>query len=246
MSKSWKTANGGVGADIHRYLGLAYEAIENLPKAIAAYKTSIGDYERSRSSYPVADRAAFFRTALVRQSYWGLIRTTAKLAVKTKGEKGNRCRNPWAKIPHCRKASNSSLTKLGKPAPVSRSTWAKKVSTYDLGKEGLDVFLYESVQRGLFGTPSFVGCMRTEWSRLDRCRGARGHHLRARGSSCSCFRLRNTFVLCQRRPTAVLIFVTHSVEYEKEEGTEEGQEGQSHAWVRQVHHSTTSRCRHNS
>ena len=39
-----------------------------------------------------------------------------------------RRRKPWARMPHSRKASNSSLTKSGKLAPVSASTWAKKVS----------------------------------------------------------------------------------------------------------------------
>ena len=33
-------------------------------------------------------------------------------------------KNPWAKIPHSRNTSNSSLTNWGRPVPVSCSTWA--------------------------------------------------------------------------------------------------------------------------
>jgi hypothetical protein len=39
-----------------------------------------------------------------------------------------RRRNPWARMPHSRKASNSALTKSGKLAPVSAPTCAKKLS----------------------------------------------------------------------------------------------------------------------
>jgi hypothetical protein len=39
-----------------------------------------------------------------------------------------RRRKPRAKMPQSRKASNSSLTNSGNPAPVSSSTWARKVS----------------------------------------------------------------------------------------------------------------------
>jgi hypothetical protein len=56
-------------------------------------------------------------------------------------------RKPWARMPHSRKASNSSLTKSGKPAPVSASTCAKKLSK---------VFLDHLIQRRFFGPPSFV------------------------------------------------------------------------------------------
>jgi len=53
---------------------------------------------------------------------------------------------PGANMPHSRKASNSSLTNSGKPDPVSSSTW----------QEGLEVFLYQLVEGGVFGTPPLV------------------------------------------------------------------------------------------
>ena len=38
-------------------------------------------------------------------------------------------RKPWARMPHCRYASNSSATNVGRPAPpLSMSTKARKVS----------------------------------------------------------------------------------------------------------------------
>ena len=37
-------------------------------------------------------------------------------------------RNPWARMPHSRKASNSSLTNCGRSAPASASACAKKVA----------------------------------------------------------------------------------------------------------------------
>ncbi len=66
-----------------------------------------------------------------------------------------------AKMPQSRKASNSSLTNSGKPEPVS----------LDLGQgsqahgpgllgaprtQGLEVFLYQLVEGGVFGTPPLV------------------------------------------------------------------------------------------
>src|ERR1700674_2899307 len=56
-------------------------------------------------------------------------------------------RKPWARMPHSRKASNSSLTNSGKLAPVSASTCAKKLSR--CSKDHL-------IQRRFFGAAAFV------------------------------------------------------------------------------------------
>jgi len=54
---------------------------------------------------------------------------------------------PWARMPHSRKASNSSLINSGKLAPVL---------SLDLCQEALQVFLDHLIQRRFFGTPAFV------------------------------------------------------------------------------------------
>ena len=36
-------------------------------------------------------------------------------------------RKPWARMPHSRKASNSSLTNCGRSAPAAASVWAREM-----------------------------------------------------------------------------------------------------------------------
>jgi CHAT domain-containing protein len=66
------------GALAHRR-GAAYEGQGRVDEAIKAYRTAIETAERSRSSFTVAERATFFRSAL-RKPYWGVIRLTAARA----------------------------------------------------------------------------------------------------------------------------------------------------------------------
>jgi len=56
-------------------------------------------------------------------------------------------RNPRARMPHSRKASNSSLTNWGKPATPPG---------FDLGEERLEMFLHQAIQRCFFWTPPLV------------------------------------------------------------------------------------------
>jgi CHAT domain-containing protein len=56
-----------------RIAGLVFEKNGEYDRAIDAYRQSIQRAEKSRDSFPVAQRATFFRSS-VRKSYWGLIR----------------------------------------------------------------------------------------------------------------------------------------------------------------------------
>lgn len=66
-----------LGRDPHeaafRIAGLAFEKNGEYDRAIDAYRQSIQRAEKSRDSFPVAQRATFFRSS-VRNSYWGIIR----------------------------------------------------------------------------------------------------------------------------------------------------------------------------
>ena len=72
-------------ADLLNLMGLLNEAQGNIDLAIKNFRDSIAIAEKSRSSYTVAERAAFFRSN-VRQSYWGLIRCLTNKAISTQEE----------------------------------------------------------------------------------------------------------------------------------------------------------------
>ncbi|WP_300451822.1 CHAT domain-containing protein [Accumulibacter sp.] len=61
----------------HRLLGEAYERMGESEKAAESYGVAVREYEGGRESFSVAERAAFFRSA-VRLPYWGLIRVLAR------------------------------------------------------------------------------------------------------------------------------------------------------------------------
>lgn len=60
-----------------RMLGWAHEGAGNYDRAIEVYGRAIALFERTRQSYSVAERAAFFRS-VARRPYWGLIRSLVK------------------------------------------------------------------------------------------------------------------------------------------------------------------------
>jgi len=59
--------------------GLAFERAGQLDRAIELFRASTDRLERTRDSYSVEERAAFFR-GLARKPYWGLIRTSVSRA----------------------------------------------------------------------------------------------------------------------------------------------------------------------
>ena len=72
-------------AKLLRMRGLAFEKAGQLDKAIEAYQASIESAERTRKSFSLAERLAFFRTS-VRESYGGLMRASARRAALTGAE----------------------------------------------------------------------------------------------------------------------------------------------------------------
>ena len=61
------------------------------------------------------------------------------------------------------------------------SNWAQLMQPgpsflFDLGKEGFDVVLDHLVERGLFGSPAFVGSYRVTGGRLHHWPRGRGPH----------------------------------------------------------------------
>src|SRR5262249_52654711 len=73
-------------AKLYRMRGLAYEKAEQFDKAVEAYQASIESTERTRKSFSLAERLAFFRTN-VRESYGGLLRASVRRAAKSGSEK---------------------------------------------------------------------------------------------------------------------------------------------------------------
>jgi CHAT domain-containing protein len=65
------------GPSNYKWDGLIHEKLGRLDRAISSYKESINRFEKTRSSYSVAERATFFRSS-VREPYWGLIRCLIK------------------------------------------------------------------------------------------------------------------------------------------------------------------------
>lgn len=65
--------------------GVAHEEQGRLDAAASAYRQAIASFETARSSFTVAERAAFFRSD-VRASYWGLIRVLARRAATSGSE----------------------------------------------------------------------------------------------------------------------------------------------------------------
>lgn len=65
--------------------GAAYEGAGDLEAAARAYQTAIDGAEKTRSSFSLAERANFFRTA-VRRAYWGQIRVLAHTSAKAGGD----------------------------------------------------------------------------------------------------------------------------------------------------------------
>lgn len=61
------------GEENFRIAGLAFEKNGEYDMAIDAFRQSIQRSEKSRRSFPVAQRATFFRSS-VRKAYWGMIR----------------------------------------------------------------------------------------------------------------------------------------------------------------------------
>ena len=73
-------------AKLYRMRGLAYEKAEQFNKAVDAYQASIASAERTRKSFSLAERLAFFRTN-VRESYGGLLRASVRRAAASGAEK---------------------------------------------------------------------------------------------------------------------------------------------------------------
>ena len=73
-------------AKLLRVQGLAYEKAGQFDKAVDAYQRSIVSAERTRTSFSLAERLAFFRTS-VRESYGGLLRTSVRRAALSGNEK---------------------------------------------------------------------------------------------------------------------------------------------------------------
>ncbi len=75
--QAWQASGMSLGASTLGLIGAIYEAGGDSTSAVRVYRASIEGFERTRSSFPVAERAAFFRQGVSRRPYWGLIRTLA-------------------------------------------------------------------------------------------------------------------------------------------------------------------------
>lgn len=62
--------------------GLAFEKKNDFARAVSLFEASTRSMERTRESYSVAERAAFFRGA-ARKPYWGLIRVAVRRAARS-------------------------------------------------------------------------------------------------------------------------------------------------------------------
>lgn len=81
----WREMGMAMDLSGPRLAGRAYEGLGDLARAADAYRSSMAVAEEARASFDVADRIAFFRNGAER-SYWGLIRSLAALAERSRRE----------------------------------------------------------------------------------------------------------------------------------------------------------------
>jgi CHAT domain-containing protein len=77
------------GPEMYRLMGSLEARKGELDHAVDYFRKSISIAERTRSSYAVKERAAFFRSA-IRGSYWGLIECLARQAMQSPGREAFR------------------------------------------------------------------------------------------------------------------------------------------------------------
>ena len=72
-----------MGVSIPSYYGVVLEGVGRHREAVETYLTAINEFENSRGSFQISERAKFFDSEVARRPYWGLVRSRAQLATES-------------------------------------------------------------------------------------------------------------------------------------------------------------------